>query len=58
MHASDCCHGCGRPLDDVPALSGQLAAVAVTMGERLGSDDARRSAQVAMLGGEADIERR
>jgi len=27
----------------VSALSDQLAAVAVTMGERLGSDDARRS---------------
>jgi len=26
---------------DVPALSGQLTAVAVTMGERLGSDDAK-----------------
>jgi hypothetical protein len=25
----------------VPALNDQLAAVAVTMGERLGSDDAR-----------------
>jgi hypothetical protein len=47
-HASECYRGCGRPLD-VPALSDQLAAVAVTMGERLGGDDAgaqRRSPNI------------
>jgi hypothetical protein len=38
-HASECHRGCGRPLG-VSALSDQLAAVAVTMGERLGSEDA------------------
>jgi hypothetical protein len=31
----------------VPALSDQLAAVAVTMGEHLGSDDAGYSTQIA-----------
>jgi len=36
----------GRPLG-VSALSDQFAAGAVTMGERLGSDDARRSTQIA-----------
>jgi hypothetical protein len=30
----------------VPALSDQLGAVAVTMGERFGSDDARCSTQI------------
>jgi hypothetical protein len=40
VHASERYRGCGRPLG-VPALSDQLAAVAVMMGERLGSDDAR-----------------
>jgi hypothetical protein len=45
-HASECYRGCGRPLG-VPALSDQLAAVAVTMGERLGSDGARCSTQIA-----------
>ena len=44
-HASECYRGCGRPLG-VPALSDQLAAVAVTMGERLGSDGARCSTQI------------
>jgi hypothetical protein len=43
VHASECYRGCWRPLS-VPALSDQVAAVAVTMGERLGSDDAERSA--------------
>jgi hypothetical protein len=33
-HASECYRDCGRP-QGVPALSDQLAAVAVTMGERL-----------------------
>jgi hypothetical protein len=32
-HASECYRGCGRPLG-VSALSAQLAAGAVTMGER------------------------
>ncbi len=45
-HASECYRGCGRPLG-VPALSDQLAAVAVTMGEHLGSDDAGCSTQIA-----------
>jgi hypothetical protein len=45
-HASECYRGCGRQLG-VPALSDQFAAVAVTTGERLGSDDARRSTQIA-----------
>jgi hypothetical protein len=34
----------------VPVLCDQLAAVAVMMGERLGSDDARRSTQIADYG--------
>jgi hypothetical protein len=33
----------------VPALSGQLAAVAVTMGERLGSDDAKAQCITMLL---------
>jgi hypothetical protein len=44
-YASECYRGCGRPLG-VSALSDQFAARAVTMGERLGSDDARRSTQI------------
>ena len=44
-HASGCYRGCGRPLG-VSALSGQLAARAVTMGARLGGDDARCSTQI------------
>ena len=48
-HASECYRGCGRTLD-IPALSDQLAAVAVTMGERLGSDDAWCSTQIAESG--------
>jgi hypothetical protein len=31
----------------VSALSDQLAAGTITMGERLGSDEAKRSAQIA-----------
>src|SRR5262249_17159317 len=45
-HASECYRGCGRPLG-VSALSDQLAAGAVTMGERLSSDDAGCSTQIA-----------
>jgi hypothetical protein len=45
-HASGCCCGCGRSLD-IPALSGQFAAVAVTMGEHLRSDSAGCSTQIA-----------
>jgi hypothetical protein len=45
-HASECYRSCCRPLG-VPSLSDQLAAVAVTMGERLGSDDTKRSAHNA-----------
>ena len=48
-HASDCYRGCGRPLG-VSALSDQFAAGAVTIGERLGSDDARCSTQIAEYG--------
>jgi len=44
-HASEHYRGCGHPLG-VSALSDQLAARAVTMGERLGSDDARCSTQI------------
>ena len=44
-HASERYRGCGHPLG-VSALSDQLAARAVTMGERLGSDDARCSTQI------------
>ena len=35
----------------VSALSDQLAATALTTGERLGSDDARRSTQIATTDG-------
>ena len=45
-HASECYRGCDRPLG-VPALSDQLAAVAVTMGEHLGIEDARCSTHPA-----------
>jgi hypothetical protein len=45
-HASGCCCGCGRSLD-IPALSDQFAAVAVTMGEHLRSDSAGCSTQIA-----------
>jgi hypothetical protein len=44
-HASEYYRGCSRPLG-VPAPSDQFAAGAVTMGERLGSDDATRSTQI------------
>ena len=44
-HASECYRGCGCPLG-VSALSDQLAAGAVTMGERLGSDVAWCSTQI------------
>jgi hypothetical protein len=47
-HASECYRGCCHPLG-VPALSDQFAAVAVTMGERLGSDDANRSAHTCRV---------
>jgi hypothetical protein len=45
-HASERYPGCGRP-SGVSALSDQLAAGAVTMGERLGIDDAGCSTQIA-----------
>src|SRR5215471_4815007 len=48
-HASECYRGCGRPLG-VSALSDQLAGGAVTIGERLDSDDARCSTQIAEYG--------
>ena len=47
-HASECYRGCDRPWG-VSALSDQLAAVAATMGERLGSDDAWCSTQICRL---------